>query len=658
MSAEEQAYEAALRLIAKAKREGGQRLDLNTTETHALTRLPPEIHDLPTLRSLDLDNTRIIDFSPLTGLTGLTTLSLSHTRITDLSPLTGLTGLTGLFLDNTQISDLSPLSALTGLTTLSLGHTQISDLSPLSALTGLTRLYLSHTQITDLSPLTALTGLTELTLNNTQISDLSPLSGLTGLTRLSLIDTQISDLSPLSGLTRLTELFLDDTRISDLSRLTALTGLTTLYLNNTQISDFSPLTALTGLTGLSLNNTQISDLSPLTALTGLTTLYLSNTRISDLTPLASLNALTCLYLDNSAALDLRPLRGLAALGEHPTIGGLTFRGTPATRADAGIKEIAKIEDNGTRARELFAHLENWKPPVGAGLEAIILAPSKPTFPASLPAPVLPVVTEERIGLAKGPDVLAASNANTRAQQGWLALSEFRASFGGSFHIENYAPLPAILRDFDRAMGANFASCRPIAVGMHGQRIIAQSYDQGLLETLPSGAGSELKAFAAAIATFVERFPDWQAYNADTPSDAEHGMTDQDRSAFAAVDQVVDDTPQADQDFKDEFHAIVSLGSDSKATEIEMKGLDSSTRELALALGQVALREIKSGASLRRETEEMARVGQGEWAKIKWYAGGFTLDALQRASPSLRLLAKNRPKSFGWLTALLDYAGTP
>ncbi len=614
MSAEEQAYEAALRLIAKAKREGGQRLDLNTTETHALTRLPPEIHDLPTLRSLDLDNTRIIDFSPLTGLTGLTGLFLDNTRIIDFSPLTGLTGLTGLFLDNTQISDLSPLSALTGLTTLSLGHTQISDLSPLSALTGLTRLYLSHTQITDLSPLTALTGLTELTLNNTQISDLSPLSGLTGLTRLSLSDTQISDLSPLSGLTRLTELFLDDTRISDLSRLTALTGLTTLYL--------------------------------------------SNTRISDLTPLASLNALTCLYLDNSAALDLRPLRGLAALGEHPTIGGLTFRGTPATRADAGIKEIAKIEDNGTRARELFAHLENWKPPVGAGLEAIILAPSKPTFPASLPAPVLPVVTEERIGLAKGPDVLAASNANTRAQQGWLALSEFRASFGGSFHIENYAPLPAILRDFDRAMGANFASCRPIAVGMHGQRIIAQSYDKGLLETLPSGAGAELKAFAAAIATFVERFPDWQAYNADTPSDAEHGMTDQDRSAFAAVDQVVDDTPQADQDFKDEFHAIVSLGSDSKATEIEMKGLDSSTRELALALGQVALREIKSGASLRRETEEMARVGQGEWAKIKWYAGGFTLDALQRASPSLRLLAKNRPKSFGWLTALLDYAGTP
>lgn len=466
----------------------------------------------------------------------------------------------------------------------------------------------------------------------------------------------IWDLSPLTALSGLSELYISNTLVEDLTPLTALPGLTKLSVRDTMIEDLTPLAKLTRLSGLSLDNTMINDLIPLTALTSLVALYFDNTEVTDLTPLVGLTGLRRLSLIHTPVIDLRPLSHLRKLADEPAPMGLDFSDTAATDVDPRIAEIANMEDPASRARELFAYLETWVPPGEVGVHSVV--EREPLLPVSRPAPVQPIVSDSRISLAASPEVLPSTNAVARAEEGWLALAEFRASFGSSFHIENYAPLPAILKDFDRAMGADYASCRPIAIGMHGQRIIAQSRDKGLLETLPMGAEPELKAFAAAIATFVERFPDWQEYNADTPPEADAGLTDEDRSAFAGVDDAVAQTPQADAAYKEEFHVTVKVGSDQKATGVEVHGLDSSTRELALGLAQDVLSKIKSGEIARKQTEEMARVGATELAKIKWYAGGFTLDALHRASPSLRKLAKQRPKSFGWLTAVLDYFGTP
>jgi|GEM_PF-1644674 len=205
MTDADKAYDAAQRLIAEAKEQGTTHLSFDTAETHALTRLPPEIAALSALRILDLRNTQITDLQPLTALTGLTALSLGNTQISNLKLLTALTGLTQLYLDNTPITDLQPLTALTGLIALSLGYTPITDLQPLMALTGMTTLLLNHTQISDLQPLTALTGLTTLSLGSTQITDLQPLAALTGLTTLWLDNTQITDLRPLRNLQGLVE---------------------------------------------------------------------------------------------------------------------------------------------------------------------------------------------------------------------------------------------------------------------------------------------------------------------------------------------------------------------------------------------------------------------------------------------------------------------
>jgi hypothetical protein len=109
MSAADDAYAEAKRLIAEAKATGAVTLRFDVAATRALIQLPPEIADLANLSRLDLDSTQITDLTPLAALTGLRTLYLNNTQITDFAPLAALTGLSTLSLDNTQITDLTPL---------------------------------------------------------------------------------------------------------------------------------------------------------------------------------------------------------------------------------------------------------------------------------------------------------------------------------------------------------------------------------------------------------------------------------------------------------------------------------------------------------------------------------------------------------------------
>ena len=109
MSAEEDAYQAALEIIAKARETGAREVNFDTSACQALRRIPPELGDLP----------------------GLERVNLHGTQITDLAPLSALTGLQRLWLDGTQITDLAPLSALSRLRSLRLGGSQVVDLRPI-----------------------------------------------------------------------------------------------------------------------------------------------------------------------------------------------------------------------------------------------------------------------------------------------------------------------------------------------------------------------------------------------------------------------------------------------------------------------------------------------------------------------------------------------
>lgn len=451
MSAADEAYRAAERLIDEAARTGADHLSFDREETRALEQVPGSIGRLDRLRRLDLSGTKIDALDPVAGLVGLEWLWLNRTAVSDLAPLAGLTGLTQLHLNRTGVSDLTPLADLTGLLRLVLDGTGVSDLAPLAGMTELTELWLDHTGVTELSPLAGLTRLTMLALDGTGVSDLAPLAGQTGLTFLSLNGTGVTDLAPLARLTALTELLLDDTGLTDLAPLDALTGLTKLSLNGTGVTDLAPLSGLTGLTELWLDDTAVTnlvplagltglsrlflditgvtDLAPLAGLKGLTELWLADTGVTDLAPLAELRQLTRLSLDDTSVTDLRPLRAITKLATEPDGTGLSFRHCAAAKADDRIAKIAAIEDPKARAQALFDLIDaGWEPPVPEGdpLFAVTVEDGRLEVAASLPTEAerderLKRVLHARLREKAG-EVAALSNRFPRLARRAAALS--------------------------------------------------------------------------------------------------------------------------------------------------------------------------------------------------------------------------------------------
>ena len=140
--------------------------------------------------------------------------------VRDLTGLEFATNLTELHLGRNRLLDVSPLKGLTNLTFLDLGfNLQLSDISPLENLTNLTFLNLKDNRISDVSPLKNMTKLIELDLRGNEISDVTSLKNLVSLIYLDLQDNQISDIFALENLTNLTHLKLKDNRLSDVSAL-------------------------------------------------------------------------------------------------------------------------------------------------------------------------------------------------------------------------------------------------------------------------------------------------------------------------------------------------------------------------------------------------------------------------------------------------------
>ena len=102
-----------------------------------LNKLPPEISEVTTLRSLTLggltDSTRISDLEALSSLFNLERLHLGRTRVVNITPLARLKKLSNLNLSETRISDIVALSKLPNLSRLNLYRTRVTDLSPLKS---------------------------------------------------------------------------------------------------------------------------------------------------------------------------------------------------------------------------------------------------------------------------------------------------------------------------------------------------------------------------------------------------------------------------------------------------------------------------------------------------------------------------------------------
>ena len=146
-----------------------------------LTELDTEISKerAANLTKLTLENVNIASLEDIVNFPSLRILQIKESRISDLSPLQKLNFLRSLNIQKSQISNLQPLKTVDSLTYLNLSHNQISDLTPLAQLTSLTELYLADNKITDIAALANLEELTELNLAGNNLSDLTPLAAIT-----------------------------------------------------------------------------------------------------------------------------------------------------------------------------------------------------------------------------------------------------------------------------------------------------------------------------------------------------------------------------------------------------------------------------------------------------------------------------------------------
>lgn len=149
---------------------------------------------LPQLNYINIDDTRIKDYSVLKNMKKLQSLSIVNNQLNDLSFLQGLKNLTDITLQNNGIKEISAFSSLKKLNFISLANNQIKDLTPLLASkNSLYSLDLTGNPIEDLSVLAQFEELSDLNLDETNVTDLSPIEELYSLQYVSLYGVPLDE---------------------------------------------------------------------------------------------------------------------------------------------------------------------------------------------------------------------------------------------------------------------------------------------------------------------------------------------------------------------------------------------------------------------------------------------------------------------------------
>ncbi len=398
---------------------------------------------------------------------------------------------------------------------------------------------------------------------------------------------------------------------------------------------------LTEVTSLNLANTQITDLTPIIGLVRIVGLFLDNTQVVDLTPIADLTRITWLRLDNSQVSDLRPMLSLTKLNGSSVFWGLEFHNTPATAMDPILAELSEIENEIDRATKTFAYLrevgDDWPPTI-------------PKTPTQTPAPLQAEFSDGVLVERPQPSDLPDDTAN-RARQGWEALSEFHADVMQTLMKGNLPNLERAIIAFGRALGDSFKDVRQIALGTHGQRIVEISKTADT--TLMDDAAGDLRAFAAAIDSHLQRFPEWVAYLHDDLVETAATpplwtVTDDLRDlsqAFQDTDFIADDLAQ-------KFADLVQAAEDKDLPdELAKKGVLRSLSNMLSAIVKRAISTTKKvGNDLGKEVYKKAI----QVTAISVVGG--TADILLTKGQVLILLAQKYPATLGWLQSVLRYLG--
>lgn len=129
----------------------------------------------PNLETLDVENRKITDLTPVAKLVHLKKLKAAGNQIRDLSPLIGLGALEELDISNNGLVDLRPIAGLSRLKSLKAWDNAIADLTPLAGLFALTELRLYNNRVTDVAPLAKLKQLSSIDFERNAIGNLDVL---------------------------------------------------------------------------------------------------------------------------------------------------------------------------------------------------------------------------------------------------------------------------------------------------------------------------------------------------------------------------------------------------------------------------------------------------------------------------------------------------
>ena len=449
-------------------------------------------------------------------------------------------------------------------------------------------------------------------------------------------------------------------RIPD--RIAELPGLVLLDFDKTQVADLTPLAPLTALKGLGLDNTQVAELSPIADLVTLEGLGLDNTEVTDLSPIVNLTALKVLELNYTRVTDLRPIRDLPLPGPEKFT-GLYFTGTPFAEATEETRRLAAIEAPQERTRETLAFLKTlppWPEPLPWESQAEDKPAPEPEpepeleIPASIPAPLQVVELEGVLRPAMPGDGLDEAGSQL-ARQAWAALRDFLADLAELRpRLDNQMPqmARALLR-FEAALGAEFAAVNPIAMGLHGQRVIRLV--SGADETLARPDADELAELAAAITLFLERFPEWRAYRAAAGIGAPAPETV--AAKLPEIEAITDelfDRAQIDTGVPESLKSQAATVRDDPTDPVATRGLVDSLGNVLSALALPLWRAVRTAG---RATEGFARLTVDRARHIA--ATGLAaagLDLLFNKAQLLTALATAMPERFGWILALLARLG--
>ncbi|WP_309665619.1 hypothetical protein, partial [Tabrizicola sp.] len=262
--------------------------------------------------------------------------------------------------------------------------------------------------------------------------------------------------------------------------------------------------------------------------------------MSDLSAITGLTRIERLDLSQTAVgmADLKKLVGIKKLVSGPgpdtnpqEFRGLRFGGCAATREDARVAEISRIEDPSERARVLFEYLETWVPPI---------------------PPELPEQTHRGLRYRVGPSGLvdydpASSPGLATAQQRQLHafLVEDAGQVAGLFgsgHNQPFAYVSQKLGRYGAGLGAALEEISPAIVWKVGNDLrLALAADGGRrpgdMTNRPAFDVDQRAGLEGLVSThnaLVSLHPDLAALDAVAVDPAQRHVVERDRALMEAA----------------------------------------------------------------------------------------------------------------------------